>query len=331
MIDRQIFIGGCSRSGTTLLGAMLGAHRQAICTPESHFKIDVLRSPIFIENGVDQAAALDFIERHWRFKIWQLSLAETAVSHEEDGETSFACLMNAIVHQYAAQQNKPEASIWVDHTPENISYVRALLQQFPQAKFIHIVRDGRAVAASIMPLDWGPNSIIKASRWWMRMVSFGLAAESAFGAEQVTRIRYEDLVADPEGVLRPLSQFLGIDFEPAMTAATGFNPPAYTTKQHTLIGQKPDRKMASSWEHKLSARQIEIFESQTRDYLTYLGYSLRFGLKAKPPTFWEIQKGKVKELIQGEIGNKIKWLIRSYPVWLSRDFYKQTGLSDTNN
>lgn len=333
-IQQQIFIGGCSRSGTTLLGAMLGSHPDLICTPESHFKIDVLRSPAMAQNGLDVLAAADLINRHWRYKIWETPLDVTAVPAVEMdnlGQHAYACLMAYVVNQYAQHQGKPQASAWVDHTPENISYLHTLFSHFPQAKALHIVRDGRAVSASIMPLDWGPNSIMKASRWWMRMVSFGLAAESAFGPERVMRVQYEQLVSDPEGVLRPLCHFLNIDYRSEMTQATGFIPPRYTTNQHTLIGEKPDIRLVTRWQRKLTPRQIEIFENQTRDYLAYLGYPLHYGLKAKSPTFSEVQKDKVIELLRGEIINKMKWLKRSYPIWLSRDFYQQAGLSDKNN
>ncbi|MCP4363366.1 MAG: sulfotransferase [Chloroflexi bacterium] len=325
-IEQQIFIGGCSRSGTTLLGAMLGAHSAAICTPESHFKIDVLRSSAVQNDQLDMAAATDFINRHWRFQIWEMPLE---VDH--DISPAFPSLMNAIASQYAAKVGRPDASIWIDHTPENISYTHTLLAQFPQAKMIHLVRDGRAVAASIMPLDWGPNSIIKASRWWMRMVSFGLAAESTFGPQKVMQIRYEDLVQNPAGSLQKICRFLNLDYTPDMTKATGFIAPRYTTRQHSFIGKEPDAALATRWQNKLKPRDIEIFENMTRDFLIFLGYPLQYGLKGKGPSFMEIQKGKVSELVHGEIMNKVKWLIRSYPLWLKRDFYRNARLSDTNN
>jgi hypothetical protein len=290
----------------------------------------VLRSPFVDKQGTDVLAAAGLINRHWRFKIWETPLDMTAVPIDQLNG-SYACLLGHVVGQYAARQGRADASIWVDHTPENISYARTLLTHFPQARIIHIVRDGRAVAASIMPLDWGPNSIMKTSRWWMRMVSFGLAAELALAPESVIRVKYEELVANPEGVLRPLCDFLQIDYQPQMTQATGFTPPRYTINQHTLVGQKPDMRLTSRWQQKLTPRQIEIFENQTRDYLAYLGYPLYYGLKAKSPTFGEVQKDKLIELFRGEIINKIKWLQRSYPFWLSRDFYKQAGLSDKNN
>lgn len=329
-MKRQIFIGGCSRSGTTLLGAMLGSHSDVICTPESHFKIDVLRSPAMGAAGLDVALAANLVNRHWRYKIWESPLDLAAIPLT-GMDASYACLMGYVVDRYAARQGKPEASVWVDHTPENISYLQVLAAQFPHMKAIHIVRDGRAVAASIMALDWGPNSIIKASRWWLRMLSFGLAAETAFGPEKVMRVKYEELVAQPERVLRPLCHFLGLDYQSTMTRATGFTPPRYTSRQHTLVGQEPDLQLASRWQQKLTQRQIEIFENQTRDYLTYLGYALCYGLQAKGPTFWEVQKDKATELFRGEVINKLKWLKRSYPIWLSRDFYKQAGLRDKNN
>jgi hypothetical protein len=327
-IKRHIFIGGCSRSGTTLLGAMLGAHSDIICTPESHFKIDVLRSSAWQNEAIDMSAVLEMIRQHWRFKLWQLAIKSTLKPIHEMNH-SYAALLNEIVAQYARQQAKAEATIWVDHTPENISYTSRLVSLFPQARMIHIVRDGRAVAASIMPLDWGPNSIIKAAAWWTRMVSYGLAAESAM--DNVIRIKYEDLVFYPEKSLRSLCEFLEIDYQPGMVKATGFTPPAYTTGQHTLIGLKPETRLATRWEERLTPRQIEIFEHLTRDLLTFLGYPMQYGVKAKAPTFTEIQMNALKEFWRGEIINRIKWLIRSYPVWLSRDFYKQAKWTDTNN
>ena len=331
-ISRQVFIGGCGRSGTTLLGAMLGSHPHTICTPESHFKIDLLRSPLCTTPTIHSGAAVDLIRRHWRFKIWEFPLPESFLQ-EAKRDPTYAHLLNTLVGSYGCtldEQTTP-AHIWIDHTPENINYVETLFHHFPQAKVLHIVRDGRAVAASIMPLDWGPNSIVKAARWWMRMVSFGLAAELKFGPDRVLRVRYEDLVLDPEPILKQIAGFLDIEYDPQMLAATGFRPPSYTTRQHTLVGKKPDAKLAKRWKQKLSPREIEIFEHLTYDFLSYMGYEMLHGIRAKAPSFWDLQKGKTVELVRGELLNKVKWLIRSYPHWLSRDFLGQARFTDIKN
>ena len=309
---------------------MLGAHSDCICTPESHFKIDVLRARERLDVDGDLGATFNLLRKHWRFKVWELDI-DPANLPKAALNDCYACLLEWVVSCYAQRQNRASARIWVDHTPENITYASTLMDLFPQAKIVHIVRDGRAVAASVMQLDWGPNTIIKAARWWMRMTSFGLAAETLLGPERIMRVKYEDLVLAPAETLQRLCAFLGMEYQPEMTRATGFKPPRYTNRQHTLIGTEPDARLATRWETHLSPRQIEVFENLTRNFLSYLGYPLQYGLKAKSPTFAEIQIGKSQELIRGEIINKIKWLKRSYPLWLSRDFYSQAGLSDTNN
>lgn len=329
-IQSQIFIGGCSRSGTTLLGAMIGGHPEIICTPESQFKSQLLRQIVPHVNQLDKTAVLQQLSKHWRFKIWGIehsneTLAQMMTTH------SYRSLLNTVVTAYAQGQSKPNASVWVDHTPENIGYTQSLLNLFPSAKFLHIVRDGRAVAASIMPLDWGPNTIIKAARWWMRMTSFGLAAQSFLPQGTLMQIKYEDLLLNPEKTMRSICQFINVEFHPNMLNAAGFTPPAYTLRQHQLVGRKPDAAMATMWRRRLTARQIEIFEHQTRDFLPNLGYQLEYGIQAKGPNFGEIWGSKGKELIRGEFLNKIKWLIRSYPVWVSPDFYSFANFSDSNN
>ncbi len=329
-ISQQIFIGGCSRSGTTLLGAMLGTHSRAICSPESHFKIELLRPLHGKTDEVDLTAVANRMFKHWRFTLWDIPLNSNSIYQEAD-DNSYSDLLNWLISQYAAYENKSEADIWIDHTPENISYADSLLSLFPNAKFIHIVRDGRAVAASAIPLDWGPNTIIKAARWWTRMVSFGLAAETQLPSNQIMRIRYEDLITNTDACLQKLCDFLGIKYEPEMIKATGFRPPRYTSKQHDLVGQYPNKRSLDKWKTRLSAREIELFEHQTRNFLTYLGYPMQYALTAKGPSFWELQFGKVKELFIGEILNKFKWLIRSYPLWVKRDFYAFARLSDSSN
>jgi hypothetical protein len=251
-----------------------------------------------------------------------LDIRPTEVPEEELG-TSYPRLLEWIVARYAETLGKSGASTWVEHTPANIRQAPTLLELFPQAKVIHIVRDGRAVAGSIMPLDWGPNAIIKAARWWLDAVAYGLALETLLEEDQITRVRYEDLVCAPEETLSHLCDHLGMDYQPQMVQADGFRPPHYTVRQHTLIGKGPDAGRATRWETHLTPRQVEIFESLTHDFLNYLGYPLRYGLKARPTSFAERWIAEAKELVQGQIINRIRWMARSYPLWLSWDFLRE--------
>jgi hypothetical protein len=277
---KSVFIGGCGRSGTTLLGAMLGAHSECICTPESQFKVDVFECLTSTEKPViDISTALNMIRNHWRFKIWGLSLR----ANPPQEVTSYPELIKWVVKMFGQGVGKPNPDIWIDHTPGNRKYVDILFDLFPESKMIHIVRDGRAVAASIMPLDWGASTIDRAAHFWQSKVTQGLAAET-FSKDRVARVKYEELVQEPEKTLRKLCVFIGIDYQPAMIEGKGFKVPHYTQKHHSLIGRKPDSERVKAWETSLTDRQVEIFESIAGKLLSDLGYSLRYEFGAEKVT-----------------------------------------------
>jgi hypothetical protein len=308
-IERAIFIGGCERSGTTLLGAMLGAHSNCVCTPESQFKIKIIQSLGQFEKNISLPTVLDAIRGHWRFKLWNL---DNDCTLQDCPAKSYPALLYWLVAQYSEQVDKTSTVMWVDHTPHNIRYATALGEMFSDMKLIHIVRDGRAVANSIIPLDWGPNTVIKAAPWWVEKVAYGLAVETMWPESRITRIRYEDLVQSPEATLKRLCKFLGIDYQSKMARATGFRRPDYTKSQHSLIGKGPDASRISAWKENLTPRQIEIFEYLTRDFLRYLGYPLECNLETSSPTRLERFSAEVWEIVKGKFIDGLRYRIRKY-------------------
>jgi hypothetical protein len=309
-IEKAIFIGGCERSGTTLLGAMLGAHSDCVCTPESQFRIEVLQSFGWNEMNANIPSALNAIKDHWRFKLWNLNMPPAP--RECPVKESYAALLYWLVAQYSERMDKTTATVWVDHTPHNVRYATALGEIFSDMKLIHIVRDGRAVANSIIPLDWGPNTVIKAAPWWVEKVAYGLAVETRWPESRITRIRYEDLVQSPEATLKRLCKFLGIDYQSKMARATGFRRPDYTKSQHSLIGKGPDASRISAWKEDLTPRQIELFEYLTRDFLRYLGYILECNLETSSPTRLERFSAEVWEIVKGKFIDGLRYRIRKY-------------------
>ena len=180
---------------------------------------------------------------------------------------------------------------------------------FPEAKIIHIIRDGRAVAASVRSLDWGPNTIIGAGHYWIEHVSYGLAAERRF-AKQIIQVRYEDLVSDPEDELKRLCAWLSLEFVETMIRGEGFSKPSYYSyRAHHLIGKSPDASRAKAWQSELKPREIEEFESVTGEFLKYLGYELHYGLKARKITGSDIVRSLMVELF-GEVINRLRGRVR---------------------
>lgn len=326
---------------------MLGAHSRCLTTPESKFNIDVyfdsvrnaatpfpppraeqaaglatgfahtptprsgsgLRS--WPTNNIDLLAALDKIKIHLDFRAWGIDIDSadfTEVAQCED----YPQLIQWLVKQYAQANGSPAPKIWIDHTPFNIVYAPILFALFPDTKMIHLVRDGRAVASSVMKLDWGPSCINTAAHWYINRVAHGLAAESSFGPDRVRQFRYEDLILQPQTTLHEICRFLEIDFEPDIITGRGLNVPQYVAEQHPLIAGAPDAKRIHAWKTELSARQIEIFESIAGQMLHCLGYELSFGWSSKPAGSFELFRLGLRELYRSIIVNKMhrQWRIR---------------------
>ncbi len=274
-IKNQVFIGGCGRSGTTFLGSILGTNPSCLVVPETIFKTTIMTDPH--TNKQDIYALFEKIKKSKQFRYWRVDPS----SIDPKSIESYAELLLNIIHLYNQKANKQKYDTWIDHTPNNIMHTKLLLDLFPEAKFIHIVRDGRAVANSVMPLDWGPNTIHSSSQTWINRLSFGLAAESKLGPEKIIRIRYEDLVLNMEVTLNKICKFLGIEYSQEMLEANGFIKTKYTEMQHRLVGKQADISRVNQWKKELTPRQIEIYESNTCDLLHNLGYELIYGEKAK--------------------------------------------------
>jgi len=261
-----IFIVGCQRSGTTMLGSLLGAARNVVAIPEAQFVADL--APADPAARGELSEMLGRIERHYRFRIWKHRLD----GRQPQGGGTHADAVRWLVADYAAAQGCPEPIHWIDHQPGHVREIERLAAHFPNLRVIHMVRDGRAVAASILPLDWGPNRIHSAANFWAQRVAMGLALRNYLGEERWHQVRYEDVLTDPHGQLRRICGFLGIDYEPSMIEANGFRVPDFTRQQHSLVGQRPDRSRLDGWRTTLSPRQVEIFEALVGPLLTYLGY-----------------------------------------------------------
>lgn len=263
-----------------MLGSQLGAHSRCVTTPESQFVYEVYRSSLIRDGKIDVEKAIDRIRAHFRFKVWNIDLT---TSDFPQPPTSYPELIEGIVRIYSNAVGRTGAGVWIDHTPANCMYAHTLAELFPEAKFVHIVRDGRAVAASLLALPWKFHNAHKVSEFWVKRVGYGLAAEAQLGPSRCVRVRYEDLVLNPEPTLRALSEFAELDFEPAMLSGGTFIP-EHTANEHALVGKPADPGRINAWERKLSQRDIEIFEGDSGNMLSYLGYMPKFGDRARGQT-----------------------------------------------
>jgi hypothetical protein len=313
-------VGGCERSGTTLLASRVADQPGIVAVPESQFLVELLRDPPG-EGGPDPSAAFraavpERVLDHWRFLLWELDL-DDAERAEVSATANVAELGTLLARLYARRAPGVDAGslrAWIDHTPWNLRHAGLLARAFPDAVFVHIVRDGRAVAASVKPLSWGPNDALAAAHWWLENVALGLVAEADLGPERVLRVHYEDLVRDPETVAARIRAFAGLvppaPGEPgaprtgsATADSSRFVAPTYTRSQHRLVELAPDPARIDAWRADLSAREVERFESVAETMLAHLGYECDHGGRARGPSVLEQTGRAVAELARFYVVN----------------------------
>lgn len=278
-----------------MLGAILGAHSRCVTVPESLFMTEALAGSRDAGSRIRRILADD------RFHEWELAHAGLERDLLALG-ADYAAVWRHLVRSYAAAAGRRDARVWVDHTPFHARLAVTLVGLFPHARFVHLVRDGRAIAASVVPLPWGPNTVEWAARWWIEFLAFGLGLE-AWGGPRVMRVRYEDLVGNPNRTIPAVAAFAGLEYEPGMLRADGFRVPADPTGQHALVGQPLQPERAAMWEDHLTTRDVEIFESSAGDLLSYLGYASKFGGAARPPTAREHAAAAVRERLRTFVVN----------------------------
>jgi Sulfotransferase family len=273
---RPVFVGGCPRSGTTLLGAMLGHGPELLTVPEALFKFNLLPRLIGDDGRVDTEDALALLAKDDFFQRWRVE-----PSNNLPPRVSATELVDRLVEAFGRKTGKPNPTVWVDHTPGNIRYSASVSRMYPAGRFLNLVRDGRAVAASVLPLDWGPNTIADAARWWAMHIGVGLAAERALGPERVLSVRYEDIVRNPKLSLPKICSFLDIPYDERMIDSRDYDARAFTAIDQRLANRPPDPARAFAWEHLLSQSQVEMFEHLTWELLDLLGYDMAYGASAR--------------------------------------------------
>ncbi|MCP3992363.1 MAG: sulfotransferase [Actinomycetia bacterium] len=270
-----VFIGGCERSGTTLLGAEMHRAGVGLALPEAVFLVKALVH----SSGV--SSFVDAIERDWRLTTWPTPSERIATALDQArSEPTIASAFRSFA--ICALGHRDTGQPLIDSTPWSLRYVGLIKEAFPDARFVHIVRDGRAVLASVRRLDWGPSTPLAASTWWESALVPGLLADAA---NECVTTRYEDLVIDPDAVVARIAEGIGLARSGGWSvqgteSETETNGPAniavgsYTESQHALLAERPVRSRISAWKEELSARDISLFEARSGQTLGWLGYEL---------------------------------------------------------
>jgi Sulfotransferase family len=278
---------GAPRSGTTLLRFMLDAHPLLAIPPETGFLMqsqyiqgegDVARDALF-------GLITGFPEAGPTWDDFGLSKEELRLELELVEPFGVAHGIRAFYRLYARQQNKPR---YGDKTPLYCEHIDAIRASLPEARFIHIIRDGRDTALSLRPLWFAPGKdITSLANQWQRLVR---KARSTAG-EDYLEIRYERLLTDTERVLREICSFIELPFDSAMlryyegaperlkqhvTRVDAAGEVVVTheqrVRQDKLLMEPPQRERIFRWKEEMTRAEQAEFEAAAGDLLQELGY-----------------------------------------------------------
>ncbi|KAB7627881.1 sulfotransferase family protein [Alkalilimnicola sp. S0819] len=267
--DGPLFIVGMPRSGTKLLRTLVNRHSQVgLPEYESHFIPFYARSGLNWERLRDPQRFHRFHRRIARSNFGRGLGAELPSAERWRGavrEWSCAGVMEALFRLFAQARGK---RIWGDKTPLYLRELPLLSTLYPGARFVHIVRDVRDYCLSARAA-WGKHPLRAAQRWHDDVAACRRAG-AELGPARYLELRYEDLLTDPERLMRRLSAFLGLPYEPATTVPD--------KDAENLGAARGARRIVSGntakWRSAMSAREIARIEAICAPVLRDCGYPL---------------------------------------------------------
>jgi hypothetical protein len=271
---------GSGRSGTTLLRNILDAHPDLAVAHEAHFLAPLARHRRAYgkAGGFDGEAFVTDLYLDPNFRRLGLGEVEARSALRSAFPADYAAAARAILAAYAASRGK---SRFGDKTPGYVKHMALLADIFPEARFIHIIRDGRDVALAYLDRsEWGPTTVGEAALYWRSRVEKGREAGRLLGPRRYREILYEDLVDDPEGTVRDLCDFIELEYHPGMLAyhERGRDFVTSTATPEAFTGLTlPVTKGLRDWRSQMSPEDQWLFDVLAGNLLDTLGYERSSG------------------------------------------------------
>ncbi|MGA9380129.1 MAG: sulfotransferase [Phormidium sp.] len=289
---RLIFVVGNSRSGTTMMGRILGKHPEVFTFHELHF-FEQLWMPDDEGKSLEKPEAEKLVTKLLCIqRDGYLSQGDSHRFAEEAKELlaeiqgkalTKAEIFELFLHYEAVKNGK---AIPCDQTPRNVFYIGEILKLYPSARIINLIRDPRDVllsqkgkwkrrflGAKNIPLTEAIRSRlnyhpITISKLWNSCIR---TANLFVNNERVYSLRFEDIVNAPAENVQKICEFIGISFDiglleiPQIGSSSGVDRP----EQKGI-----DRERAGSWQKGgLSKTEIFLCQWVTRDTMKNNGYS----------------------------------------------------------
>ena len=286
--ESPIFIVGCPRSGTTLLGLMLDSHPDISVAHEAaifHFLYNKGRQRWRLSSAEERKKFFERLEQHSNLReaLGQdvvHTAAETLQSHQKLGAK---IIVDALFNAYLQKTGK---TIWGDKNPTHYYNIGDILDLYPHAAVICLIRDPRAVFASMKRYAqrkkgtdewywWMTENPEKASMLWLDCYESTVKRK-----DKIYFVKYEELVQSPESILRNLTQeYLSIPYSPKMLKyyRKSEDKIANMPDWHRPTTQKVNPANAERWVSELTSYEVNRIESILGKQMEEFGYELMSG------------------------------------------------------
>jgi len=248
-----IFICGALRSGSTLFHLMLNSHPNMSNPGEFDFLFDRIS-----DTGAFPSVQsyIEYLSSNRIFNSKKLIV---------DDSLSYPELIQSFIRQ-KAEKNK----FFSLNVHRNFDHAHLL---YPDAKYIHLLRDPRDVARSSIGMKWAGNVYYGVNHWinteksWDRL-------KLKLNKEQYLDIKFEDLISDTKSTLMKVCEFIGVEFSDEI----------FNYQQSSTYG-KPDTSLINQWQRKLSSRELQNVESKVVDMMRERNYKLSNNPIKEPSSF----------------------------------------------
>jgi hypothetical protein len=269
------FIIGNDRSGTTMLRLILDRGQEAAIPTESMFVGDFARAREG-KDFSDHESAVRLTRSVWehpKVRLWDLPGPAPEPPLGLDHASAYRVALEAPYRAYATREGK---SRWGDKTPYYLAFVDRIVDVWPEARFLEVVRDGRDVALSVIPLPFGANNVWAAARVWAAGIRLGQGARRRYPG-QVLTVRYEDLVSAPEEHVRRICDFLAMTYRDEMLHIEETPKDKIVGDQRewfSKIWQGINQTSVGKWRTKMSRDDQRLFVAVAGRELELHGYEV---------------------------------------------------------
>lgn len=324
MKEKPIFVLGSERSGTTLFMCLLGFHPR-IAVPEVGWLYPRFYPFLYTygdlskpENLRTLAGEMIFGLNHpfWGMKVNPMTVVDEILGMAQ--EPTFAGIYHAMHERFAKEQGRPR---WGQKTPHNIFFAEEIKKDFPNAQFIYVIRDGRDVAVEMIDSAFHPKTAYTAAQSWALDHNTARPLRQKYGKSDWLDVRYEELVRQPEKVLREVCAFLGEEYSPKMLDfyKGDIAKKRGNTRDNAPLAEAINDKYVGIYKRLLSIKEQEIFAAVAGKELEEAGYKSDVAackLAQSEVDLWLERDGRIRAALLDSPGGHI--VFESYRDWLAQ-------------